>query len=140
MNKALFAQVGISIALTCLATDVTASASIRLTAFPPTMRAAQEGPLEGATTVDIATARGETESSGRDGRRRKARRSNGFNRVVARGGWPSYQPLGSRSGFSGRRFAQTLLEPVQRSQYLVIAGGVGGGRQLDSFCPSPLPN
>ena len=26
------------------------------------MRAAQEGPLEGATTVDIAAARGETES------------------------------------------------------------------------------
>ena len=56
------AQIAISVASIWLAADVATGTSVKLAAIPPTLRVAPEGPVEGAATVDIAGARGETVS------------------------------------------------------------------------------
>jgi hypothetical protein len=62
MNKAALTLIGIVINLTVLPANGAGEASIKLAAFPPTMRIAQEGPIEGASAAQMAGARGGTES------------------------------------------------------------------------------
>ena len=62
MNKAALTLIGIVINLTVLPANGAGEASIKLAAFPPTMRIAQEGPIEGAPAAQMAGARGGTES------------------------------------------------------------------------------
>jgi len=62
MNRILIAVVGAALLLNLAATGQAAEARIQLTALPATMRATPTGPLAGTSAVEIAGARGETES------------------------------------------------------------------------------
>ncbi len=62
MDKVALTLCGLLIGLTVLSANQARGASIKVAAFPPTVRIAQEGPIEGVPTAQMAGARGGTES------------------------------------------------------------------------------